>query len=207
MVFIHGGAYSGGSTATGLYRGDTLVRRGDIVYVSLNYRLGALGYLDFSEYSTPERTFDSNLGLRDQLAALRWVRRNIAAFGGDPDNVTLFGESSGANAVTTLMCVPAAEGLFHARHRAEPARRLPRTDPAAPRPGRPSSSRSWAPPTTLPSRSAPPTPTSWSARATPSTAGGADEAPAQGIAPLVDGDLLPRHPLDAFAGGSRTPSR
>ncbi len=100
-----------------LYGGGSLVRRslkdGDgIIYVSVNYRLGALGYLDMSQFSTPERPFDSNLGLRDQVAALEWVQRNIAEFGGDPSNVTVFGESAGGNAVTTLMTVPSAKGLF-----------------------------------------------------------------------------------------------
>jgi para-nitrobenzyl esterase len=113
MVFVHGGAYSVGSSRENPRQGEGLVRRGGIVYVSLNYRLGALGFLDFSRYSTPERPFESNLGLRDQVAALVWVRDNIGAFGGDPGNVTLFGESAGGNAVTTLMTVPAAAGLFH----------------------------------------------------------------------------------------------
>src|SRR3546814_8043612 len=63
-----------------MYRGTSLVERGDIVYVSIQYRLGALGYLDFSEYSTAERSFETNLGLRDQIAAMTWVQRNIAAF-------------------------------------------------------------------------------------------------------------------------------
>lgn len=112
MVFVHGGAYSVGSSRENPRQGEGLVRRGGIVYVSINYRLGALGYLDFSRYSTPERPFESNLGLRDQVAALAWVRANIRAFGGDPDAVTLFGESAGGNAVTTLMTVPAAQGLF-----------------------------------------------------------------------------------------------
>jgi len=112
MVFVHGGAYSVGSSRENPRQGEGLVRRGGIVYVGLNYRLGALGYLDFSRYSTPERPFESNLGLRDQVAALAWVRANIRAFGGDPDAVTLFGESAGGNAVTTLMTVPAAAGLF-----------------------------------------------------------------------------------------------
>jgi para-nitrobenzyl esterase len=113
MVFVHGGAYSVGSSRENPRQGEGLVRRGGIVYVSLNYRLGALGFLDFSRYSTPERPFESNLGLRDQVAALAWVRENIRAFGGDPGNVTLFGESAGGNAVTTLMTVPAAAGLIH----------------------------------------------------------------------------------------------
>ena len=87
MVFIHGGAYNGGNPSTPMYRGTSLVERGDIVYVSIQYRLGALGYLDFSEYSTAERSFETNLGLRDQIAALTWVQRNIAAFGGDPNEI------------------------------------------------------------------------------------------------------------------------
>jgi para-nitrobenzyl esterase len=113
MVYIHGGAYAVGSSREMPEQGEGLVHDGGVVFVNFNYRLGALGYLDFTRYSTPERPFDSNLGLRDQLAALEWVRDNIAAFGGDPGNVTLFGESAGANAVTTLMAVPRAEGLFH----------------------------------------------------------------------------------------------
>lgn len=112
MMFIHGGAYAVGSSAEHPRNGETLVQEGGIVYVSLNYRLGALGYLAFTRYSSTEHPFESNLGLRDQVAALNWIRTNIAAFGGDPDNVTLFGESAGGNAVTTLMATPAAKGLF-----------------------------------------------------------------------------------------------
>ena len=112
MVFVHGGAYSVGSSREVRFLGEGLVRVGDVIFVNFNYRLGALGYLDFSRYSTPTRRFESNLGLRDQVAALRWVRDNIALFGGDPNNVTLFGESAGGNAVTTLMTVPSAKGLF-----------------------------------------------------------------------------------------------
>jgi para-nitrobenzyl esterase len=112
MVFIHGGAYSVGSSAEHPANGEAFVREGGVVYVSFNYRLGALGYLDLTRYSTPERPIESNLGLRDQVAALRWVQENIAAFGGDPGTVTLFGESAGGNAVTTLMATPSARGLF-----------------------------------------------------------------------------------------------
>jgi para-nitrobenzyl esterase len=112
MVFIHGGGYSTGSSRDFSGEGRTFVATGKVLYVSFNYRLGALGYLDFSRYSTLRRPIDSNLGLRDQLAALRWVRRNIRAFGGDPGRVTVFGESAGANAVTTLMAAPSARGLF-----------------------------------------------------------------------------------------------
>jgi para-nitrobenzyl esterase len=112
MVFIHGGAYSVGSSREVPRQGEGLVRRGGVLYVSLNYRLGALGYLDFSRFGGSEHAFESNLGLRDQVAALRWVRDNIRHFGGDPARVTLFGESAGGNAVTTLMTVPSAAGLF-----------------------------------------------------------------------------------------------
>ncbi|MDH6675836.1 para-nitrobenzyl esterase [Rhodococcus sp. LBL1] len=112
MVWIHGGAYVLGSSAQAIYDGRLLAHRGDVVVVTFNYRLGTLGFLDLSSFSTAARTFESNLGLRDQIAALEWVRDNIAAFGGDPGEVTLFGESSGGGAITTLMTVPRAEGLF-----------------------------------------------------------------------------------------------
>ncbi|RVW02719.1 carboxylesterase/lipase family protein [Rhodococcus xishaensis] len=113
MVWVHGGAYCLGSSAQAVYDGRLLAERGDVVVVTFNYRLGALGFLDLSSFSTADRTFESNLGLRDQIAALEWVRDNIAAFGGDPTEVTLFGESSGAGSITTLMTVPKAAGLFH----------------------------------------------------------------------------------------------
>jgi para-nitrobenzyl esterase len=111
MVFIHGGGYLLGSSATPIYDGAALARRG-CVYVSVNYRLGALGCLDLSSLSNRDITIDDNLFLRDLVMALRWVRDNIAVFGGDPDKVTIFGESAGAHAVATLLAVPAAKGLF-----------------------------------------------------------------------------------------------
>lgn len=113
MVWIHGGAYCLGSSAQSIYDGRLLAERGDVVLVTFNYRLGTLGFLDLSSFSTADRTFESNLGLRDQIAALEWVRDNIAEFGGDPGEVTVFGESSGGGSITTLMTVPRAEGLFH----------------------------------------------------------------------------------------------
>ncbi|MBS9535012.1 carboxylesterase/lipase family protein [Mycobacterium sp. M1] len=112
MVFIHGGGYILGSSATPIYDGAALARRG-CVYVSVNYRLGALGCLDLSSLSTAQVGLDSNLYLRDLVLALRWVKENVASFGGDPANVTIFGESAGAHIVATLLAVPAAEGLFH----------------------------------------------------------------------------------------------
>jgi para-nitrobenzyl esterase len=111
MVWIHGGAFVMGTGATFLYHGARLARRGDVVVVTINYRLGALGYLNHPELRG--RGIDANLGLRDQIRALEWVRENIAAFGGDPANVTIFGESAGGMSVGALLAAPAARGLFH----------------------------------------------------------------------------------------------
>ena len=111
MFFVHGGGYIMGSSATPIYDGAALARRG-CVYVSVNYRLGVLGCVELSSLSTREHPIDDNLFLRDLVLALQWVQQNIAVFGGDPDNVTIFGESAGAQAVATLLAVPAAAGLF-----------------------------------------------------------------------------------------------
>ena len=115
MVWLHGGGYVLGSGSQPFYDGRTLVGSGPdggVVVVTVNYRIGAFGFLDLTSFTTSRQRFDSNIGLRDVLAALGWVRDNIAAFGGDPERVTLFGESAGAGIVTTLLAVPAAAGLF-----------------------------------------------------------------------------------------------
>jgi para-nitrobenzyl esterase len=130
MVFIHGGGYILGSSATPLYDGAALARRG-CVYVSVNYRLGALGCLDLSSLSTSDITIDSNLYLRDLVLALQWVRDNIAEFGGDPGNVTIFGESAGACITSTLLAVPASEGLFAQAISESPASGLVRSQETA----------------------------------------------------------------------------
>ncbi|OMB95804.1 carboxylesterase [Mycobacterium sp. NS-7484] len=118
MVWIHGGAYVLGSGSQPLYDGAVLAGEGDIVVVTVNYRLGPFGFLDLSEFNghpgAKGLRFDTNPGLRDVLFALQWVRDNIAAFGGDPNRVTLFGESAGGGIITTLLTSPAAEGLFSA---------------------------------------------------------------------------------------------
>ena len=113
LVYLYGGGFTTGAASAEAYDATRLVERGDVVYVCMNYRLGALGFMDFRRYSTPQRPFDANCGLADQVAALRWVQRNIARFGGDPGNVTIFGQSAGAMSVTALMCAPSAKGLFH----------------------------------------------------------------------------------------------
>ncbi|MFO5234622.1 carboxylesterase family protein, partial [Salmonella enterica subsp. enterica serovar 1,4,[5],12:i:-] len=90
-----GGAYTFGSGSQPQYDGRELAETGDVVVVTLNYRIGALGFLDLSGFATPESPFDGNLALKDVLLALRWVKSHIAAFGGDPTRVTVFGESAG----------------------------------------------------------------------------------------------------------------
>ncbi|WP_280500776.1 carboxylesterase/lipase family protein [Nocardia farcinica] len=203
MVFIHGGGYVMGTSALGLYSGARLALRGDVVVVTLNYRLGAFGYVDFSEFATPARPFDNNLGLRDQVAALEWVRRNIAAFGGDPDNVTIFGESAGAHAVLALLATPAAHGLFHrgiaqsppadwglsAADAAEFARRLVERlgiDPA-------DAARAL---TDLPANDI------RRAADRAMAAAGRQRPGFFPICPVADGDYLPQAPVDAIAAGT-----
>ncbi len=112
MVWLHGGALRRGDPASGLYDGEPLARKG-VVIVTVNYRLGVLGYLAHPGLSAESpHAASGNYGLLDQIEALRWVRNNIAAFGGDPDNVTLFGESAGALSAIELMSSPLARGLF-----------------------------------------------------------------------------------------------
>jgi para-nitrobenzyl esterase len=113
MVWIHGGGYVGGSNSSGLNNGAELAATFDVVVVSINYRLGALGFLQLGHLLGEEFADAGNLGVLDQIAALEWVRDNIAAFGGDPGCVTIFGESAGGAAVATLLGTPRAEGLFH----------------------------------------------------------------------------------------------
>jgi para-nitrobenzyl esterase len=206
LVWIYGGGFSSGSSAVPGYGGHGLVRAGDVVYVSFNYRVGVLGFSDLSAYSTSERPIESNLGLRDQVAALQWVRDNVAAFGGDPSNVTIFGESAGGTSVTTLMAMPAARGLFHRAIAQSPAAHL------AYLPGR---TRAWgaqlvgllgaeekdaaaalhgASPDALVAVGS--ALGSWSEQAAPGT---------RCFAPVVDGEFLPVHPADAAVGGDLAP--
>ena len=109
MVWIPGGAFVFGAGQFQLYNGSRLAANGDVVVVNVTYRIGVFGGFELSDLGDG---FDDNLALRDQIAALQWVRENIAAFGGDPDRVTVFGESAGATSVLALLASPAADGLF-----------------------------------------------------------------------------------------------
>ncbi|QJU52737.1 carboxylesterase/lipase family protein [Herbiconiux sp. KACC 21604] len=222
MVWIHGGAYVAGSNAQPLFDGTHLVANGDIVFVALNYRLGALGFLDFSSFSTEELRFETNLGLRDILAGLAWVQQNIAAFGGDPDDVTLFGESAGGGCVTTLLTSPSAAGLFHRAiaesspttsvYGQERAARVAarflefagahpdargaveeREEQDGPRPVTPAELL------TLPAGVL-------SQAAFELVAAVSADAPGTlAIGPVVDGDVVPVHPIEAYNAGSQLP--
>src|SRR5271156_218649 len=113
MFWCHGGAFISGSGDSPWYDGSNLCRKGDVVVVTINHRLGAFGYLHLDESGGDEFTASGNAGMLDIVAALEWVRDNIAAFGGDAGNVTIFGESGGGAKVSVLMAMPAAHGLFH----------------------------------------------------------------------------------------------
>ncbi|MDZ4826602.1 MAG: carboxylesterase/lipase family protein [Actinomycetota bacterium] len=113
MLWIHGGAFIFGSGDTPWYDGSQFCRHGDVVVVTINYRLGAFGYLHLADLFGEEFEGSGNAAVLDQMAALDWVRDSIIGFGGDPDQVTVFGESAGAGSVGTLLGTPRAAGLFH----------------------------------------------------------------------------------------------
>lgn len=113
MFWIHGGGYAAGSSQElPSYDGENIAKKGDVVLVSVNHRLNILGFLDLSEYGSKYKS-SANASFYDLVMALQWVRDNISNFGGDPNNVTIFGQSGGGGKVTTLMSSPLAKGLFH----------------------------------------------------------------------------------------------
>src|SRR5690242_6261331 len=113
MVWLHGGAFAYGSGNRAVTDGANLARRGDVVVVSVNHRLNIFGSLDLADVGGERYAHSGNAGMLDLVAALEWVRDNIQAFGGDPGNVTIFGESGGGGKVSILLAMPSARGLFH----------------------------------------------------------------------------------------------
>jgi para-nitrobenzyl esterase len=113
LVWLHGRAFAQGAGSEGWYDGARLARRGDVVVITINHRLNAFGYLNLSEIGGEEFAGSGVAGMLDVKLALEWVRDNAAAFGGDPGNVTIFGESGGGRKVSVMLAMPAAQGLFH----------------------------------------------------------------------------------------------
>jgi para-nitrobenzyl esterase len=204
MVWIHGGGYNNGSGTAALYDGTNLAKRG-VVVVTLNYRLGRLGFFDHPSLAAERARGEpaANYGLMDQIAALEWVRDNAAAFGGDPANVTIFGESAGGAAVTQLMVAPSARGLFHRAVVQSGMGRQRSALLALDRPGRPSAQslgRAWARGAGLPSDA---------------TADDLRAVPAERLLNpmpafysdnlIVDGVVLTEDVAEAFAAGRQAP--
>src|SRR5580704_9575892 len=113
MVWLHGGGFTSGSGGFKIYDGVNLAARHDVVVVTVNHRLNAFGYLYLADLGGAKYANSSNVGMLDIVSALEWVRDNISNFGGDPANVTIFGQSGGAAKVSTLLAMPGAQGLFH----------------------------------------------------------------------------------------------
>ena len=193
MVWYHGGGYSIGSGSWPLYDGTALARRGDVVVVTVNHRLGPLGYLHLADVAGDEFASSGNNGMLDLVATLEWVRDNIAGFGGDPGNVTIFGESGGGAKVSTLLAMPAARGLFHrAIIQSGPGLRVTRPDRAAAAASKLLEALSIAPDriTEL-----------WDVPAEKLVEASA-AAGRMGFAPVLDGTVIPEHPQKALAAGT-----
>ncbi len=199
MVWIHGGAFVMGSGSSPMYDGRKLAGRGDVVIVTVNYRLGPFGFLNLKEVTGGELPAGGNEGMLDILAALEWVKRNIRAFGGDPGNVTVFGESAGGMAIGALLAMPAAKGLFHkailqsGSNTVHPYDRSVRVAERflsilGKENGDAAALRSL-------------TTEQWLAATTEATIGNS-EIGVMPMQPTVDGQLLPATPIDALAQGS-----
>ena len=203
MVWIHGGAFSNGNSAIPVYDGHAFARDG-VVLVSLNYRLGIDGFVMLPDVP-------ANRGLLDQIAALEWVRDNIAAFGGDPGNVTVFGESAGAMSVTTLMALPRAQGLFTraitqsgaAQAAADPADASLVAKELGHALGREATAASLAE-VGLPEliRAQIAVRDALVTQPDPARFGATIVASSMAFIPVIDGDLIPVHPLTAIAAGA-----
>src|SRR5580692_11551771 len=113
MVWLHGGGFTSGNGSYSMYDGANMARKHDVVTVTVNHRLNSFGFLYLADVGGAKYANASNAGMLDIVAALEWVRDNIANFGGDPNNVTIFGQSGGAGKVSTLLAMPSAKGLFH----------------------------------------------------------------------------------------------
>lgn len=190
LFWIHGGGFSHGAGSQAQYDGGPLAERGDVVVVTINYRVGALGYLYLGRHGGNEWGAVANAGQRDQVLALRWVRDTIAAFGGDPDNVTIAGQSAGSVAVGTLLAMPSARGLFH--------RAIAQSGTAA---GLGDTDRAAALTTAYLERLGIPDANRDALRAASVAEVLAAQGVRGGLAPVVDGDTVPVHPVTSVRDG------
>lgn len=202
MVWLHGGAYTFGAASQAVYDGTALVTTGDVVLVTINYRLGALGFLDLRSLGGGEDA-EPNPALRDVLLALRWVQDNIRAFGGDPGQVTVFGESAGAGLVTALLATPSADGLFHrAIAESSPASSMYGASRAATVAGRFAEQVGVS---TLDELRALPVEAIVAAAAQVYDAVPREHPGTLAFSPVVDGELLPEHPITVLSEGRGLP--
>ncbi|NYE06964.1 para-nitrobenzyl esterase [Bacillus niacini] len=193
MVWIHGGAFVSGSGSSSWYDGASFAAQGDVVVVTINYRLGIFGFLHLGEIGGEEYATSGNCGIQDQVAALQWVQENIAAFGGDPNNVTIFGESAGAMSIGVLLGFPSAQGLFHKAILQSGAAANVHSSEKATKIAGHLLAYLQLEPTNL---------SKLEELSVEQLIQAADLVPPMSLGPVIDGVSLPRHPEEAIADGS-----
>ncbi|MFB3167830.1 carboxylesterase/lipase family protein [Neobacillus sp. 179-C4.2 HS] len=193
MVWIHGGAFVSGSGSSSWYDGASFAAQGDVVVVTINYRLGIFGFLHLGEIGGEEYATSGNCGIQDQVAALQWVQENIAAFGGDPNNVTIFGESAGAMSIGVLLGFPSAQGLFHKAILQSGAAANVHSSEKATKIAGHLLATLQVEPTNL---------SKLEELSVEQLIQAADLVPPMSLGPVIDGVSLPRHPEEAIADGS-----
>ena len=199
---IHGGGYGAGSGSWNWHDGTNLARRGDVVVVTVNHRLSPLGYLYLDEIGGADFAGSGNAGMLDLVLALKWVRDNIEAFGGDPNRVTIFGESGGGSKVSTLLAMPGAAGLFHAAVvQSGPGLRA-KTSPDATRVAEQYLAELDIEKNHLDRLAAVPTQRLLDANLSLAAKSGNPMAAMGLFSPVVDGHILPDHPGNAIAAGA-----
>ncbi len=198
MVYIHGGAFTLGSASDPWYDGTSFATRHNIVVVSINYRLGILGFVSLKDLAGADAGYTGNCGLLDQIAALRWVRENISAFGGDPDQVTVMGESAGAMSIGALLGMPAAQGLFRRAILQSGAAGNLATRPQATKVAQALLAKLDLETSQLSALADVPLETLLKIQ--PEL--GREFGGVQAFSPLIDGETLPQHPLAMIAQGS-----
>ena len=202
MFRIHGGGFGAGSGSWNWHDGTNLAKRGDVVVVSVNHRLGPVGYVYLDEIGGPEYQGSGNAGMLDLVLALKWVRDNIEAFGGDPNRVTIFGESGGGAKVSTLLAMPDAVGLFHrAIVQSGPGLRAKSTAEATTT-TQGLLAELGVEPDELDKLSTVSTQQILEANMALALKSGSPMAAMSTFSPVVDGHALPRHPGDALTAGA-----